>query len=321
VFFVNVPIGILTAVLTMRLLSESRSDDRSRSYDVMGSVSVTAGLVLLVYALVNTNTYGWGSGRTIGELAGAVLLLGLFLAIEARFAARPLVPLRIFRSSTLSGANVVALLVGLSLFAVFFFLTLYMQQVLRFTPLQAGFAYLPFTVGIVVASGVGAALVTRTGVKWLLAVGLFVMAAGLLLMARLPEHGTYLSDILPAFVVTALGAGMVFLPMTTAAVSGAGPEDAGLASGLLNTSQQVGGAVGLAVLATIATSYTNSVLSSDARAGFYHALVAGFDRSFIVAAGLAVVAAVVALLTISRQVGRQVQVVAVEGQPAIEGAA
>jgi len=315
VFFVNVPIGILTAVLTPRLISESRDEDRSRTYDITGSVSVTAGLVLMVYALVNTSRYGWGSARTIGELVGAAALLAVFVAVEARFAAHPLVPLRIFRSWTLSGANVVSLLVGLSLFAVFFFLTLYMQQVLHFSPMQAGFAYLPFTVGIIVASGVGSVLINRVGVKWLLVTGLLVMAVGLLLMARLPDQGTYLSDILPAFVVTALGAGMVFLPMTNAAVSGAKKEDAGLASGLLNTSQQVGGAVGLAILSTIATSYTNSILASDPRVGFAHALVEGFDRSFVVGSGLAVAASIVTLLTISRHVGRD------DRQPASEFAA
>jgi EmrB/QacA subfamily drug resistance transporter len=320
VFFVNVPIGILTAVLTLRLLAESRADDRARTYDLMGTLSVTAGLVLLVYALVNTSRYGWGSARTIGELLGATALLALFVAIEARFAAQPLVPLRIFRSWTLSGSNVVALLVGLR-FAVFFFLTLYMQQVLHFTPLQAGFAYLPFTVGIAVASGVGAALITRTGVKWLLVGGLLVMAGGLLLMGCLPDHGTYLANILPAFVVTALGAGMVFLPMINAAVSGAAPQDAGLASGLLNTSQQVGGAVGLALLSTIATTYTNSVMSSDPRAGFVHALVAGFDRSFVVGAALTVTAAIVALLTIARHVGREDRLSQLDTQSATEGAA
>jgi EmrB/QacA subfamily drug resistance transporter len=308
VFFVNVPIGLVTAVLTARLLAESRAEGRSRSYDLLGTLSVTSGLILLVYALVNTSTYGWSSARTIGELIGAGALLALFVAVEARFSAQPLVPLRIFRSRTVSGANVVALLVGLSLFAVFFVLTLYMQQVLHFTPLQAGFAYLPFTVGIVVASGVGAVLVTRTGVKWLLVAGLALVAVGLLLMARLPDNGTYVANILPAFVVTAFGAGMVFLPMTNAAVSGAGPQDAGLASGLLNTSQQVGGAVGLALLSTIATSYTNSVMGSDAAAGLAHALVAGFDRSFVVAAGLVVAAAIVTILTISPDVGRQARI-------------
>src|SRR5947209_4592249 len=304
VFFVNVPIGILTALLAPRLLAESRDEGRSRSYDALGAISVTSGLVLLVYALVNTNSYGWTSTRTIGELSGAgVLLLG-FVLIEARFAAQPLVPLRIFRSRTLSGANVVALLVGLALFAIFYFLTLYMQQVLGFTPLQAGLAYLPFTVGIMVASGVGAALVNRAGVKWLLVAGLLIMAAGLLLMVRLPVNGTYTVDVLPAFIVTALGAGMVFLPMTNAAISGADRDDAGLASALLNTSQQVGGAVGLALLSTIAASRTSSVLASDPHTGFANALVQGFHRGFVVGAGFAVAAAILAILTISRDVGR-----------------
>jgi EmrB/QacA subfamily drug resistance transporter len=304
VFFVNLPIGLLAAVAAPRLLAESRDEDRSRSYDVLGALTVTAGLVLLVYAMVNTNQYGWGSVQTIGELIGSAVLLLAFLTIEARFASQPLVPLRIFRSRTLSGANVVALLVGLTLFAVFFFLTLYMQQVLHFTPIQAGFAYVPFTVGIIVASGLGAVLVGRFGVKWLLMTGLLVMSAGLFLLTRLPDHGSYLTDILPAFIVTSLGAGMVFLPMTNAAVSGADAADAGLASALLNTSQQVGGAVGLALLSTIATSLTTSVLASSPHAGLPHALVAGFTRGFGVAAAFALAAAIVAMLTISQDVGR-----------------
>jgi EmrB/QacA subfamily drug resistance transporter len=303
IFFVNVPIGILAALLAPRLLAESRDEDRTRSYDVLGALSVTAGLVLLVYAMVNTNQYGWGSVQTIGELIGSGVLLLAFVTIEARFASQPLVPLRIFRSRTRSGANVVALLVGLTIFGVFFFLTLYMQQVLGFSPLRTGVAYLPFTVGLIVASTTSSVLVGRIGAKWLLTAGLLVMSAGLILLARLPDHGSYASDILPAFIVIALGAGMVFLPMTTAAVSGASADDAGLASALLNTSQQVGGAVGLALLSTIATSVTTSVLASDPRAGLPHALVAGFTRGFAVAAAFAA-AAVVALLTISRDVGR-----------------
>lgn len=304
IFFVNLPIGLLAASLAPRFLAESRDEDRSRSYDVLGALTVTAGLVLLVYAMVNTNQYGWGSVQTIGELIGSAVLLLAFITIESRFSSNPLMPLRIFRSRTLSGANVVSLLVGLTLFAVFFFLTLYMQQVLHFTPIQAGFAYVPFTVGIIVASVLGSVLVGRTGVKWLLVAGLLIMSAGLLLLTRLPDHGSYLTDILPAFIVTSLGAGMVFLPMTNAAVSGAGADDAGLASALLNTSQQVGGAVGLALLSTIATSLTSSVLAGNPHAGLSHALVAGFTRGFGVGAAFALAAAIVALVTISREVGR-----------------
>jgi EmrB/QacA subfamily drug resistance transporter len=304
VFFVNLPIGLLAAAVAPRLLAESRDENRTRSYDVMGALTVTSGLVLLVYAMVNTNQYGWGSFQTIGGLVGAAVLLLAFVTIETSFATQPLMPLRIFRSRTLSGANVVALLVGLTLFSVFFFLTLYMQQVLRFSPIQAGFAYVPFTVGIIVSSALGAVLVGRFGVKWLLMAGLLVMSAGLFLLTRLPDHGSYATNILPAFIVTALGAGMVFLPMTNAAVSGADADDAGLASALLNTSQQVGGAVGLALLSTIATSFTTSVLASNPHAGLPHALVAGFTRGFGVAAVFALAAAIVAMLTISRDVGR-----------------
>jgi EmrB/QacA subfamily drug resistance transporter len=312
VFFVNVPIGILTAALSPRLIAESRDENRSRTYDVWGAVTATAGLVLMVYALVNTTRYGWASARTIGELIGAFALLAAFVGIEARLASHPLVPLRIFRSRTLSGSNVVALLLGLSIFAVFYFLSLYMQQVLGFSPLRTGIAYLPITAGFVVVAGVASSLVGRTGVKWLLAVGMLITAAAFLLLARLPDHGSYALDILPAFIVLPLGAGLAFLSVTNAAVAGVEQEDAGLASALLNTSQQVGGAVGLALLSTIAASRTNSVLASDPHGGLAHALVAGFHRGFIVGACFAVAAAVLALLTIARGVGRDT---AIESTP------
>jgi EmrB/QacA subfamily drug resistance transporter len=304
VFFVNVPIGILAILLAPRLLSESRSQDQTRSYDVMGAVTVTAGLVLMVYAMVNTTTYGWGSARTILELFGAAILLGAFVLIEARFAAQPLVPLRIFRYRTISGSNIVAILLGMLLFAVFFFLTLYMQQVLGFSPIQAGFSYVPFTVGIMVTSIVGTILVNRVGVKWLLAAGLLIVAVGILMMTRLPDHGSYLTDILPAFLVTSIGMGLTFLPLTNAAVSGMGRRDAGLASALVNTSQQVGGAVGLALLSTFATQRTTAVLASNPRLGLNHALVAGFHVAFAIGAGFALLAAVVTLVVIPRDVGK-----------------
>jgi EmrB/QacA subfamily drug resistance transporter len=304
VFFVNVPIGILTAVLASRLLAESRDEDRTRSYDVMGALTVTAGLVLLVYALVNTTQYGWTSARTIGELIGAATLLLAFVLIEARFASHPLVPLQIFRSRTLSGANSVALSLGLALFAVFYFLTLYMQQVLGFTPLQAGFAYLPITAGFIVVAGVASPLIGRIGVKWPLTIGMLIAAAAYVLLLRLPDHGSYLTDILPAFVVLPLGAGLAFLSVTNAAVAGVEEREAGLASALLNTSQQVGGAVGLALLSTIATAQTNSTLAADPRAGLSHALVQGFHNGFVAGACIAVAGAVLALFTISRNVGR-----------------
>jgi EmrB/QacA subfamily drug resistance transporter len=304
VFFVNVPIGILTAVLASRLLAESRDEDRTRSYDVLGALTVTAGLVLFVYALVNTNQYGWSSARTIGELIGAAVLLLAFVVIEARVASHPLVPLQIFRSRSLSGANAVALTLGLALFAVFYFLTLYMQQVLGFSPMQAGFAYLPITAGFIVIAGAASPLIGRIGAKWPLTIGMLIAAAAYLLLLRLPDHGSYLTDILPAFIVLPLGAGLAFLSVTNAAVAGVDESEAGLASALLNTSQQVGGAVGLALLATIATAQTNGTLAAHPRAGLSHALVLGFHNGFAVGAVIAVAGAILALLTISRDVGR-----------------
>ncbi|HZS93886.1 MAG TPA: MFS transporter, partial [Chloroflexota bacterium] len=304
VFFVNVPIGILTAVLAARFIAESRDEDRSRTYDALGAITATAGLVLLVYALVNTTQYGWSSARTIGELIGAGVLLTMFVAIEARFAAHPLVPLGIFRSRTLSGANAVALLLGLAIFAVFYFLSLYMQQVLGFSPLRTGFAYLPITMGFIAVAAVATPLVGRFGVKWLLAAGMVIAAAAFLLLAQLPDHGNYAANILPAFIVLPLGAGLAFLSVTNAAVAGVDSQDAGLASALLNTSQQVGGAVGLGVLSTIAASRTASVLVANPSGGLPHALVAGFHVAFLVAGAIAAVGAIIAVLTIPRAVGR-----------------
>lgn len=304
VFFVNVPVGILTALLAARLLAESRDADRPRSFDLLGAISATAGLVLLVYTLVNTNQYGWTSARTIGELIAAGVLLLLFVTVEGRFAAQPLIPLQIFRSVTLSGANLVALLLGLAIFAVFYFLTLYMQQVLDFSPLRTGVAYLPITFGFIVAAVALSPLISRVGVKWLLALGMLVAGTSFLLLARLPVHGSYALDILPAFIVLPLGAGLAFLTVTNAAVAGVKEQDAGLASALLNTSQQVGGALGLAILSTIATARTTSVLAAHPQAGLAPALVEGFHRAFLVGAGLAAAGAVLALLTIGRQVGR-----------------
>jgi EmrB/QacA subfamily drug resistance transporter len=304
IFFVNVPIGALVVLLAPRVLPESRSDDPSRSYDLPGAVTVTLGLVLLVDAMVGTTTYGWGATRTIVELVGAALLLAIFVAIEGRFATHPLVPLRIFRSRNLSGANVVALLLGLALFAVFYFLSLYMQEVLGFSPLRTGLAYLPITAGFIVVAGVAAQLVGRVGARWLLVLGMLITSVAFLLLARLPDHGSYAADVLPAFIVLPLGAGLAFLSVTNAAVAGVESRDSGLASALLNTSQQTGGAVGLGLLATIAASRTNSVLASSPHVSLDHALVQGFHSAFLVAGGIAVAGAVVALLTIDPTIGR-----------------
>lgn len=304
VFFVNVPIGIVALLAAFRILPESHGEDRSRSYDLPGAITATLGLILLVDAMVGTTTYGWGATRTIVELLGSALLLGVFLVIEGRFAAHPLVPLRIFRSRTLSGADAVAVLLGLALFGVFYFLSLYMQQVLGYSPLTAAVAYLPFSGLLVVTATRAPSLIGRIGARWLLAMGMLIVAAALLLLARLPDHGSYARDILPTFIILPIGMAFSFVSITNAAVSGVDPRNSGLASALLNTSQQVGGAVGLGLLATIAASRTNSVLASSSRPTLDHALVQGFDLAFLVAAGFAAAGAVVAFLTVSSTVGR-----------------
>jgi predicted MFS family arabinose efflux permease len=303
-FFVNVPIGIVTLLAASRILPESHGADRSRSYDVPGAIAATLGLILLVDALVGTTSYGWGATRTIVELVGSALLLGIFLVIEGRFAAHPLVPLRIFRSRTLSGADAVAMLLGLALFGVFYFLSLYMQQVLGYSPLTTAVAYLPFSVLLVVTAISAPRLIGRIGARWLLAIGMLIAAAAFLLLARLPDQGSYANDILPTFIILPIGMAFAFVSMTNGAASGVDPRDSGLASALLNTSQQVGGAVGLGLLATIAASRTNSVLAVSSPPSLNHALVQGFDLAFLVAAGIAAAGAVVAFLTISSSIGR-----------------
>src|SRR5207249_1349809 len=251
VLWVNVPIGLIAAALAPRLIAESRSESLTRAFDFAGGISVTAGLSALVYAVVDATNAGWGSAQTIDLLAASAVLLGAFVAIERRSDA-PLVPFGIFRLRTLTGANVVGLLTGASLFSMFFFISLYMQQVLGYSAIHAGLSYLPLAVTIIVAAGVASQLVTRIGFKPVLAAGMALIAGGLVWFSQVSVGGGFLTDILGPSLVAAVGLGLAFVPQTIAAVSGVGEREAGLASGLINASQQVGGAVGLAVLATIA---------------------------------------------------------------------
>jgi EmrB/QacA subfamily drug resistance transporter len=303
VLFVNVPIGVLCAFLAPRLLRESRSEQGTRSFDIPGAITVTAGLALLVYALVNTVNAGWGSTQTLLEIAGAIALLGVFAAIELRSRA-PLMPFSIFRLRTLRGADTVALLIGMSLFSMFFFISLYMQQVLHYSALKAGLSYLPLALAIILSAGAASAGVTRFGFKPVLIVGLLFVAAGLLWFSRAPgTGGTFAANVLGPSVLAAIGLGLSFVPVTIAAVTGTRPHEAGLASGLVNTAQQVGGALGLAILATVANSRTQDV----ARAGQHDvaiALTKGFDRAFLVGAGFALAGALLAGLLISSRDSR-----------------
>jgi EmrB/QacA subfamily drug resistance transporter len=299
VLWVNVPVAALALALSPRLIPESRSESATRHFDAAGAVSVTAGLTVLVYALVDAVDVGWGSAQTIGLLALSALLIGAFVAIELR-SASPLVPFRIFRMRTLTGANVVGLLVGASLFSAFFFISLYMQQVLGYSPIKAGLSYLPLALAIIVAAGIGSQLVTRIGFKPVLAAGMAFIAAGLLWFSQVSVGGGFLSDILGPSLLMAIGLGFAFVTSTIAAVSGVADHESGLASGLINTSQQIGGALGLAVLATIANSRTDDVIASSGGnpEQLGNALTEGFQSAFMAGAGIAILGLVLTLALI-----------------------
>ncbi len=297
VLWVNVPIGIVAALLAPRLLAESHAESKSRSFDVAGAISVTAGLALLVYALVDAPDAGWGSTQTIVLLGAAVALLGAFIAIESRTES-PLVPFSIFRLRTLTGANVVGLLTGASLFSMFFFISLYMQNVLGYSAIKAGLSYLPLAVSIIIAAGVASQLVTKVGFKAVMATGMLLIAAGLAWFSQISVDGTFLADVLGPSLLAAVGLGFAFVPVTIAAVSGVEPREAGLASGLINTSQQVGGALGLAVLATVAFTQIDDAAAASGGAPSLAALTDGYADAFLAGCGIALLGFVAALTLI-----------------------
>jgi EmrB/QacA subfamily drug resistance transporter len=301
VFFVNVPVGILAILLSLRFIPESRQAD-TNGVDVLGAISVTAGLTLLVYAIVKTQDYGWLSVETIGMALGAAILLVGFVFIELRSKA-PLVRLGIFRQRALTGANLAMLAVTGGMFAVFYFASLYVQQTLGFTPVQAGLAFLPLTAGIILFSFVAQQLIGRIGVKPVALTGMAVAAVGLLLLARIPVDGSYASDVLPGILVMSAGLGLTFVPMTLIATTGVSDADAGLASGLFNSSQQIGGALGLAILSTVAASTTTDALSSSTPSPSEQAsaLVDGFQAAFAVGAGLMIVGVLITALFVRKR--------------------
>jgi EmrB/QacA subfamily drug resistance transporter len=296
VLWVNVPVSLIALALTPGLIPESRSESATRHYDAAGALSVTAGLSLLAYALLDANSAGWGSTKIVGLLALSLALIAAFVVIELRSRA-PLVPFRIFRLRTLTGANVVGLLLGASLFSMFFFISLYMQQVLGYSPIHAGLSYLPLAVTIIVAAGLGGQLVTRFGFKPILAAGMLLVALGLVWFSRVSVGGGFISDILGPSLLAAIGLGFAFVTSTIAAVSGVEEREQGLASGLINTSQQIGGALGLAVLSTIATSRTDHVLASGA-SNLPGALTDGFQSAFLGGAVIAALGFVATLILI-----------------------
>jgi EmrB/QacA subfamily drug resistance transporter len=290
IFLVNVPVGALVIALTLKLVPAARVEGATRRLDIAGAVTVTASLMLAVYAIVNGNQNGWTSAETLGVLAGAAALLAIFLAIELR-AHSPLVPLRLFRLRNLAVSNVVGIFWAAAMFAWFFLSALYLQLVLGYSPLQVGLAFLPGNVIMGVLSvGLSAKLVMRFGFRIPLATGLLLAATGLVLFARAPVDGNFVVDVLPSMILLGLGAGMAFNPVLLAAMSDVEPGEAGLASGVVNTAFMMGGALGLAVLASLAASRTETLTASGD--GRLVALTGGYHAAFLVGALFAAAAAV-----------------------------
>jgi EmrB/QacA subfamily drug resistance transporter len=304
IFFVNVPVGVIAILLALRFVPESRVEHARGGIDIAGAVSVTAGLVVLVYALVNAETAGWISVETLGLGALAVALLAGFVMIETRLR-HPLIRLGIFRMRSITGANAAMLLVAGGMFAMFYFASIYVQEVLGYSALRAGLAFLPVTLGIIVGAGLSQQLIRRVGVRAVGLTGMSIAAVGLIVLSRIPVAGTYLGDLLPGLMIMSVGMGLTFVPITLIATTNVGAEDAGLASGLLNTSQQLGGAIGLAVLSTLAANTTLNTVSAlghaPSAAQGVSALVSGFHVAFLVGAFLMLSGAVILGATVRRR--------------------
>jgi EmrB/QacA subfamily drug resistance transporter len=293
IFFVNLPVSLLVVGATFRLISGERPPARrNASFDLPGAVLSTGGMLLLVYALVKAPDVGWGATRTLVELAGAVALLFAFVINEQR-SKNPLAPLSIFRIKGLAAANATQLIGIGGFLSMFLFLTLYMQNVLGYSPLQTGAAYLPVTAGVGIAAGISSQLFARIGTRPVIVAGTLVAAAGVYYLSRIPVHGSYVTDLLPGLLVMSIGLGAVFVGVTTAANSGVPADKAGLAAALLNTSQQLGGALGLAILSAIANSRTNHLLAAHTPRP--EALTTGFQRALLASSIAVLVAAFIGL--------------------------
>jgi EmrB/QacA subfamily drug resistance transporter len=312
IFFVNLPIGVATGILTMRLLPRDTGIGLQKGADAPGALLIVAALMLVVYAIVETGDYGWGSARTLGLGGAGLALLAGFVARQAR-AANPLVPLRVFASRTVSVANLMFALVVAGVFGMFFVGALYLQRVLRYDAIEVGLAFLPVAIGIAaLALGLAAKLIMRFGAKSTLITGLLLVAAGLIVFRRAPANADYLTDLLPAMLAMGLGAGLVFPSVTTLAMSAATPEDSGLASGLVNTTRQVGGVLGTAILATLATAHSDA-LRSHGVAGPV-ALLGGYRLAFTIAAALVLGAIAIGLVLLRAEPRAEA---AAEPEPAV----
>jgi EmrB/QacA subfamily drug resistance transporter len=311
VFLVNLPVGLAALALALRFVPESRVEDRSGGFDLAGATLVTTGLSLLTFAIVRAQDFGWGSARTLGAGAGALALLALFGIVEQRQAA-PLVRLSILRTRTLATANAATLLLLGGMYSLFFFGTLYFQQIKGYNALESGVAFLPQTVGIIAGSVISQRLIARYGPKAVLAGGLGLGAVGLLLMTGLTADASYWTGFLPGLLLLAVGIGNAFVPLTMIATSGVKAQDQGLASGLFNTSQQIGGALGLAVLSTVASSATKNAGGTQA-----DALVHGYTTAFGVGTALLIAAAALVAVVLRRGDADAAMAAAAEAEPVI----
>ena len=319
IFYLNVPIGAAALLLAPRVVPESRLATERRRFDAAGAIAGTAGLVLLVDAISQAPQYGWGATRTMGVLAASAILLVAFVVIESRVES-PLLPLSIFRLRTLAGANAAGLLLGGSFFAFVFVGTLYMQQVLHYSALQSGVAWLAASLTSIALAGLSQWLVTRGGAKSVMAIGMTLIGAGVIWATQVPTHGHFLANLAGPFAVAGAGTAFAFIPISIAALAGVQEHQAGLASGLLNTSQQLGGAIGIAIASSVAAGHTNALLhAGDA---VPTALTGGFQRALWVLGGIALLAlpAIFALIRRKELSDAAAKTAVREPQPALAGA-
>jgi EmrB/QacA subfamily drug resistance transporter len=302
IFFINIPVGLGALALSPLLLRESRASTATRSYDPAGALTITGALVLLVYAVVEAPSVGWADARTIGLFAGSAALLAAFVVIEARHRA-PLVPLRVLRSRTLVGANAVMLVFSMAAFGMPFILTLYAQQVLDYSAVRFGLSSLPLPLGAVVGSLVGQAIVLKVGFRAVAATGLALTAASSLLLAQVSVGGTYFDDIFFALLIVGPGIGLTFVTASIGALAGVAEHESGLASGLSNTAFQIGAAVGVAIVSTVAVSRTDDFIAENGAGNLPLALTEGFQSAFLASAVLATIGVVLSLLLLGRPRG------------------
>jgi EmrB/QacA subfamily drug resistance transporter len=316
VFFINVPVGAGVLLFARRLIPESRLDT-ARRYDVPGAVTVTAGLVMLVYGISQAPRIGWGATRTVVVLAGAVVALVMFLVVETR-AESPLLPLRVFRLRTLAAANAAGLLLGASFYAFIFIGTLYMQQVLGYSPLKGGLTWLVSSLVSMVFAGASQFAVTRLSPKVVMAFGMSLIGAGILWATRVPVHGQFWTDLAGPLLVVGIGTAFAFIPISIGALEGVGEHEAGLASGLIYTSQELGGAIGIAIASSVAATHSKALLHGGST--IHVALTGGFDQSFWVLGAIALIA-VPAVVAITRRNSTPVaQTTVLEPHPALSRA-